>query len=181
MAQGIFVVAELAGEAREQVLEVQRWADPKLASASPPHVTLVGSSGVGPIAWETNVDEVAAAVAPVASSTPPITVKFGAPVRFMQTEIVVLPLDPHGPLRTLHERIATSGLRFERARFAFSPHCTLSFFPVITPEMQRRLMRVRVNVPMVIDSLQFYLTPDIGAGRKVLELALNGESAPVAR
>jgi 2'-5' RNA ligase len=181
MARGIFMVAELTGEAREQVLEVQRWADPKLAGTSPPHITLVGSSGVGPIAWDTDVDDVAAAVGPIAASTPPITVHFGAPVRFMQTEIVVLPLDPHGPLRTLHERIATSGLRFERARFAFSPHCTLSFFPVITPEMQRRLMRVRVSVPVVIDSLQFYLTPDIGTGRKVLELALTGEELPVAK
>ncbi|HET7549737.1 MAG TPA: 2'-5' RNA ligase family protein [Gemmatimonadaceae bacterium] len=181
MARGIFMVAELTGEAREQVLDVQRWADPKLASASPPHITLVGSSGVGPIAWDTDVDDVASAIAPIAASTPPITVRFGAPVRFMQTEIVVLPLDPHGPLRTLHERIATSGLRFERARFVFSPHCTLSFFPVITPEMQRRLMRVRVNVPVVIDSLQFYLTPDIGTGRKVLELALTGGALPVER
>ena len=174
-------MAELSGEVLERVLEVQRWADPKLAGSSPPHVTLVGSSGVGPIAWDTSVDDVASAIEPITASTPPITVHFGAPVRFMQTEIVVLPLDPHGPLRTLHERIATSGLRFERARFAFSPHCTLSFFPVITAEMQRRLMRVRVNVPMVIDSLQFYLTPDIGAGRKVLELALTGEGLTVAR
>ena len=47
--------------------------------------------------------------------------------------------------------------------------------------MQRRLMRVRVSVPVVIDSLQFYLTPDIGTGRKVLELALTGEELPVAR
>jgi 2'-5' RNA ligase len=179
MARGIVVVTELIGEAREQVLEVQRWADPKMASASPPHITLVGSSGVGPVAWDTEVDDVAAAIAPIAASTQPITVHFGAPVRFMQTEIVVLPLDPHGPLRTLHERIATSGIRFERARFVFSPHCTLSFFPVITPEMQRRLMRVRVSVPVVIDALQFYLTPDIGSGRKVLELALTGEEVPV--
>ena len=175
------MVVELTGEAREQVLEVQRWADPKLAGASPPHITLVGSSGVGPIAWDTDVDDVAAAVAPIAASTPPITVHFAAPVRFMQTEIVVLPLDPHGPLRTLHERIATSGLRFERARFAFSPHCTLSFFPVITAEMQRRLLKVRVDVPVVIGALQFYLTPDIGSGRKVLELVLTGEELPVVR
>lgn len=175
------MVAELTGEAREQVLAVQRWADPKLASGSPPHVTLVGSSGVGPIRWDTDIDEVAAALAPIAASTPPIVVQFGAPVRFMQTEIVVLPLDPHGPLRTLHERIATSSLKFERARFAFSPHCTLSFFPVITPDMQRRLMKVRVDMPVVIDALQFYLTPDIGVGRKVLEIALTGEELPVGR
>lgn len=172
------MVAELTGDAREQVLEVQRWADPKLANASPPHITLVGSSGVGPIAFSTPVSDVAAVVAPIAASTPPVTVYLGRPVRFMQTEIIVLPIDPHGPLRTLHERIATSSLSFERARFSFSPHCTLSFFPVITPAMQRRLLKVRVDTPVVIDALQFYLTPDIGAGRKVLELSLSGAELP---
>lgn len=174
------MVAELTGEAREQVLAVQRWADPKLASWSPPHITLVGSSGVGPIAWDTSVEEVASVIAPIAASTPPVTVEFGRPVRFMQTNIVVLPLDPHGPLRTLHERIATSSLRFERARFSFSPHCTLSFYPVITPAMQRRLLKVRIDTPVVIDALQFYLTPDIGQGKKVLELELGGSRLAIS-
>ena len=30
----------------------------------------------------------------------------------MQTDIIVLPIDPHGPLRILHDRIITSGLPF---------------------------------------------------------------------
>jgi 2''-5'' RNA ligase len=175
------MVAELTGETREQVLAVQRWADPKLASGSPPHITLVGSSGVGPIQADTPIEEVASLVTPIAASTPPITMFFGPPVRFMQSEIVVLPLDPHGPLRTLHERIAISSLRFERARFSFSPHCTLSFFPVITPGMQRRLLKLRIDTPVVIDALQFYLTPDIGPGRKVLELELSGQRSTAGR
>lgn len=174
MKRGIFVVAELEGGAREEVLSIQRWADPKLASGSPPHVTLVGSSGVGPIRAGTAVERIREVLEPVTASTAPITMHFGAPMRFMQTDIIVLPLDPHGPLRTLHERIATSGLPFYPPRFLYSPHCTLSFFQTLTPEMERRLLRVRVREPVVIRRIQFYLTLDPQPGKKVLELELGG-------
>jgi 2'-5' RNA ligase len=174
MKSGIFVVAELTGEVRERVVEIQRWADPKLANGSPPHITLVGSSGVGPMPGDTPVARIRELLEPIVAVSPPITVHFGPPIRFMQTDIIVLPIDPHGPLRTLHERIATSGLRFEQARFSFSPHCTLSFFPTLTPAMQRKLLSVRVQDAVVIDRLQFYLTFDPQPARKVLELELRG-------
>ena len=63
-----------------------------------------------------------------------MSLRFQAPVRFMQTNVVVLPLDPHGPIRELHDRIKASGLLHERPRFTFTPHVTLSFFPEPTPE-----------------------------------------------
>jgi 2'-5' RNA ligase len=174
MKSGIFVVAELTGAVRERVQEIQRWADPKMATGTTPHVTLVGSSGVGPMPVDTPIERVRELLAPVAAATPPITMHFERPHRFMQTDIIVLPLDPHGALRTLHERIATSGLEFEQARFPFSPHCTLSFYPTLTPAMVRRLLGVRVREPVVIDALQFYLTLEPQPARKVLELTLGG-------
>jgi 2'-5' RNA ligase len=174
MKSGIFAVTELSGKVRERVAEIQRWADPKLANGSPPHITLVGSSGVGPMPGRTPVARIRELLEPIVSGTPPITVHFGPPMRFMQTDIIVLPIDPHGPLRTLHERIATSGLTFEQARFSFSPHCTLSFFPTLTPAMQRKLLSVRVHDPVVIDRLQVYLTLDPQPARKVVELELRG-------
>jgi 2'-5' RNA ligase len=172
MTRGIFVVAELTGRAREEVLAVQQWADPKLASGSVPHITLVGSSGVGPIVPDTPVERIRDLLEPVTEDTPPITVHFGPPMRFMQTNIVVLPIDPHGPLRTLHERIATSGLSFARPRFMYSPHCTLSFYQTLTPEARRRLLNVRVDEPVVVDRLQFYYSLDPQPARKILELEL---------
>ena len=100
--------------------------------------------------------------------------RFERPHRFMQTDIIVLPLDPHGPLRTLHERVATSGLPFERARFQFSPHATLSFYPRMTPEMLKRLLALRFEDEVVITGLQFYSTPHPQPSRRVLELRLEG-------
>ena len=171
-AAGIFVLAELGGEAGERIAEIQRRYDPKLAAQSTPHVTLVGSSGAGPIAPSTTTADLETRLGPIAAATPPLSLELGPPMRFMQTEIVVLPLSPYGPLRALHERIVTSGLRFARARFAFSPHATLSFYPTLAPATRRELLALRVREPARVDRLSFYLTNDPQPRVKLLELPL---------
>jgi 2'-5' RNA ligase len=174
MKAGIFVVAELGGAVRDRILEVQRWADPRLAAGTPPHITMVGSSGVGPLPLGTPVELMRERIEAITRDTPPIVMRFERPHRFMQTDIIVLPLDPHGPLRTLHERVASSGLPFERARFQFSPHATLSFYPRMQPEMLKRLLAVRIEDEVAITGLQFYSTPHPQPSTKVLELSLEG-------
>ena len=171
---GIFVLAELPGEAGELIRLIQQRFDPKLARLTPPHLTLVGSSGVGSIPTDTPVEKIREALEPIAASTPPMSLPFGPPHRFMQTDIVSLPLDPHGPLRTLHERIAKCGLPFKAARFRFTPHCTLSFYPTLTPASERELLALRVNAPCIVNSLQVYLTRDPQPAVKLLELELTG-------
>lgn len=178
-AAGIFVLAEIGGEAGERIRELQRQYDPKLAASSPPHVTIVGSSGAGLIAPSTTVDELRAAVGPVAAATPPLSLELGPAMRFMQTDIVVLPLSPHGPLRALHEAIKSSGLRFARPRFAFSPHATLSFYPTLAPARRRELLALRVREPALIDRLEFSLTDDPQQPRTLLTLRLEGSGARV--
>lgn len=171
---GIFVLTELPGEAGDQVRALQQRFDPKLARLTPPHVTIVGSSGVGAIPTDTPVARIHEALAPIAATIAPMTLQFGAPTRFMQTDIISLPLDPHGPLRTLHERIATSGLPFKPSRFLFTPHCTLNFYRTLTRETERALLAVRVTAPVIVDRLQVYLTRDPQPATKLLEFALTG-------
>ena len=173
---GIFIIASIGKEATEQVAAIQREFDPKLAATAPPHVTIAGSSGVGPIVPSTPVARLRAALESIAATTPPLVLPFGPPIRFMQTTIVVLPLDPHGPLRTLHERIATSSLEFERPRFAFTPHCTLSFYPTHPPTTMRRLLALRVTEPAVIDRISVQHTMDPQPSRTLFELDLTGPS-----
>jgi len=172
---GIFVLSELPGEAGEIIRAIQQQYDPKLARLTPPHLTLVGSSGVGSIPTDTPTERIREALEPIAATTAPMSLPFGPPHRFMQTEIVSLPLDPHGPLRTLHERIAKSGLPFRPARFMFTPHCTLSFYPTLTPQRERELLKLRVNAPCIVNKLQVYLTRDPQPSKKLFELELTGE------
>ena len=134
MKSGIIILTELRGAVRARVLEIQRRFDPKLAATAAPHVTITGSSGTGPISSEMTEDELRAALEPIARETEPMTLPFLRPMRFMQTNVVVLPLDPNGPIRALHERIKSSGLRFAQPRFTFTPHVTLSFFRELTAD-----------------------------------------------
>jgi len=176
--RGIFIISELTGPLAERIRAIQERFDPKMARQTPPHVTIAGSSGTGVIVPSTTAEELRAALDPIAATTPPLTLHFGAPQRFMQTNIVSLPLDPHGPLRELHDRIARSGLRFEQARFAFTPHCTLSFYPTLSPERLRELLSVRVAEPVALDRIEAYYTANPQPARKMYEGMLTGRSDP---
>ena len=172
---GIFVFAPIGGSVGARIAAVARQYDPRLAALDQaPHVTVAGSSGMGPIAPDTTREELDAAIGPIAASTAPITLRFGRPTRFMQTQIVVLPLDPHGPLRTLHERIKTSGLRAARPRFYFTPHVTLNLYRELPPELLISLLSERFDEPVTIDTLEAHLTRDTGESRSLTSWKLGG-------
>jgi 2'-5' RNA ligase len=173
---GIVVMAELTGDLAERLLAMQRQFDPRMANELPPHITITGSSGMGPIVPETTDDELRRALEPVAEATAPFEVRLQPPTRFMQSTVVVMQIDPHGPIRALHERIKQSGLRSERPRFTFTPHVTLSFYPELTRERLRELSRIRFSEPVLVDSIQAYRSTNLTSTIKVLDLPLTGAS-----
>jgi 2'-5' RNA ligase len=173
---GIFMIAELGGEAGKRIREINERYDPRLARYKAPHVTITGSSGVGPLPASVSIAELKEKLEPIVQSTPPMILHFSAPVRFMQTDIIVLPLDPHGPLRVFHDRVASCGLPFQQARFTFTPHCTLTLYPTLTREVERELLSMRITEPVVIDHVTMYHTLDPQPSKKLLELRLSAES-----
>lgn len=174
MKSGIVILSEIQGVVRERILEIQRRFDPKLAAGVPPHLTFTGSSGMGPVATSTTTAQLRAALEPVARTTAPLTLSFLKPMRFMQSDVVVLPLDPNGPVRALHERIKNSGLTYEQPRFTFTPHVTLSFFRELSPGEIRALLAVRVSEPVIVDRISVHRTVDITNSKKLFELPLLG-------
>lgn len=169
---GIYVIAPLQPSLATLVGEIQAQFDPKLARLMPPHITVVGSSGAGPIAPTTSIDDLKAALEPITSTTPPLLLSLGHPERFMQTEIIVLPLRPHGPLRELHERIARSGLTYARPRFAFTPHITLSFYRQLSSKDRAALLSLRVDEAAQITEIECSLSNDPQPARHLLTLPL---------
>ena len=171
---GIYVIAEIDGPLGARIHALQQRFDPKLAAELPPHVTLVGSSGAGPISPDTPVERLSEAITPVASATPPLSLRFGSPVRFLQREIVVLPLDPHGPLRALHEKLKQAGLPFAPARWPFTPHCTLNFYQTLTDASLRRMLAVRVDEPWELGRLRVYHSRELSPPKILFEVLLTG-------
>ncbi|MEO8335144.1 MAG: 2'-5' RNA ligase family protein [bacterium] len=177
---GIFIIAPIEGPVGDRIAALQAEHDPRILKLGKPHVTLVGSSGVGPVASNTTLEELEERLRPIAETTAPIELRFAPPTRFMQTEIVVLPLDPHGPLRTLHERIKMSGLRAAPPRFFFTPHVTLSLYRELPKEILNALLRERFEDTVVVDRIEAHLTQDTGESRRLLILPLAGTIQVVA-
>lgn len=173
-SDGIFILAELKGEAGKKIREINERFDPRLARYKPPHLTITGSSGVGPIPANTPVEELRAKLEPITGTTAPLELSLRPAQRFLQTNIIVLPLDHFGPLRELHDRIASSGLTFARARHTFSPHCTLSLYVTQPPGAEQELLRTVVTDTVLIDSIQLFHTRDPQPSRFLLELPLTG-------
>jgi 2'-5' RNA ligase len=173
---GIFVISPIRGVVGERIAELQRLYDPRLAGlGQAPHVTIAGSSGIGPIAPDTTREELDACLSPIAAETEPITLRFGRPTRFMQTQIVVLPLDPHGPLRALLERIKTSGLRAARPRFYFTPHVTLNLYRELPADLLASLLAERFDEAITLDTIEAHLTRETGESKRLGEWRLGTE------
>ncbi len=171
---GIYVIAEIGGELGERIHALQEKFDPRMAAELPPHVPLIGSSGAGPIVAETPIEVLRESIAPAARRTPPLTLRFGRPMRFLQREIVVLPLDPHGPLRALHEALKMSGVPFAVARWPYTPHCTLNFYRTLTPESLKEMLAVRVDEPWELNTLHVYRSREMKPPELLLEALLEG-------
>lgn len=174
MKPGIIVMSELRGELAARVLEIQRRVDPRMAAELPPHITITGSSGMGPISPDVSDEMLRAALEPVAVATAPFTVRLQPPRPFMQSTVVSMQIDPNGPIRALHERIKLSGVEYEAARFTFTPHLTLSFYPELPRDLLRDLLRVRFDELVPIDSIQAYRAIDLTRTKRVLDLKLTG-------
>lgn len=169
---GIFVTTELEGALARRVRSVQERFDPRLARELPPHVTLIGSSGAGPIAPDATVASLRAAILSVAAAFEPFDVRFEAPMRFIGREIVVLPIDPHGPIRALHEALRRSGIPAAAVRWPFTPHCTLNFYATLTPDSLRALLAVMEPDPWLLHTLRVYHTREGVAPRLLFDAPL---------
>ena len=171
---GIFILVNLQGALADRIHAIQEQYDPRMARFARPHFTLIGSSGAGPIAADTPIEHLRDVLEPVASSTAPLTLHFERPVRYMNTNTFALPLDPHGALRELHDRIKRSGLTFSPSRHAFTPHVTLSHYRTPTEAEARELLAMRIEEPFVVDHLAVSLTEEPSLPRQLFELTLLG-------
>jgi 2'-5' RNA ligase len=168
----IFILAAIGGAVGTRLHDLQHRYDPKLARAFPPHVTLAGSSGLGAVHAGTSAAEIRAALERVAVESEPLRLKLLPPHRFMQSEIVTFPLDPNGPIRELHDRLGRSGLKFEQAKFTFTPHVTLSFYPELTRDRAKELLAIRIDEEILIERLEAWRTREPSAPVLVASVGL---------
>jgi 2'-5' RNA ligase len=173
---GIVIITEIGGELGDRILAEQRRFDPRMAAELPPHITITGSSGMGPIPAGTPIDVLRQALEPIGGEMPPFTVRLQPPHRFMQSNVVVFQIDPNGPIRALHDRIKRSGLPFEQPRFTFTPHVTLSFYPELSRDRLRDALGVRIDDEVPVDRFSVFRTETLTRTQKLFDVELRGPS-----
>lgn len=91
----------------------------------------------------------------VAASTAPITTRFG-PVLHWPPSLFVLRYEDEEPFRTLHERIAGSGIRFGPIPHPSTPHTTLRSREDPTDSERQDLLNLRIPGPFRLDTMSVY-------------------------
>lgn len=151
-----YVVLDLPQPVAGKVLAVRRHHRDEYRAALPAEITIAGSSGVGVFAADQDLVEVFSMLDSIAAETAPIRASFSRVLRFPGTDIFVLTLADEEPFRTLHRRIAASGLRFEPSPFPYTPHCTLRSRSPVTEEEAADLFSVRIEDVFMLDTLSVY-------------------------
>ncbi len=149
----LYVVLYLPTPASTRVMEVRRAQKDTFRASLPVEITLAGSNGVGAFDSTQSLADAYKVVDRIAAQTAPIKTSFGPVVRFPGTDIFALTFEDDGPLRRLHEKIASSGIRFRTSPHRFTPHCTLRSRSPVTAAEERALLALRVPGQFTLDTM----------------------------
>jgi len=149
----LYFVLNIPAPFSARVLEVRRSQKDTFFASLPVEVTIAGSTGVGVLDASQNLAEAYAALDRIAADTAPITTAFGPVVRFPGTDIFALTLQNDAPLRELHRRVASSGIKFHQSPHPFRAHCTLRSRSPVSAADARALLAVRIPGQFTLEAL----------------------------
>jgi hypothetical protein len=151
------VVLDVPDPVANIVMSIRRKHRDELGCAVPVEITVAGSSGVGEVEAGQDPTHVFAVLDAIAADTAPICARFVAVMRFPTTDIFVLTLADERPFRALHERVATSGIRFQPSPFPYTPHCTLRSRSPVSATEAAELLSLRITDAFILTILSVYM------------------------
>lgn len=154
-----YVVLDVPEPFASAVMAVRERHRDEFRSSLPVEITVAGSNGVGELEADQPSGEVFSTLTAIAAETRPIEASFGPVDRFPGTEVFFLTLEDERPFRELHDRIATSPIRFKPCPFPYQPHCTLRDRTPIGDEEVADLLAVEIPGSFVLDTLSVYAMP----------------------
>jgi len=152
-----YICLDIPSPFAEQVMNIRVQQQDTFRAALPVEITLAGSSGVGVFNEVQDVQEAFVMLDAIASETLPIVASFGKVVRFPNSDIFVLTLIDEQPFRVLHQRIASSSIRFKPSPFPYTPHCTLRSRSPVSEQEANKLLALQVPGTFVIDTMSVYM------------------------
>lgn len=157
-----YIVLELPGPIANIIHNIRTGQGDDFQASMPAEITIVGSSGVGPIAHDQDPEEFFTAINEIAASTPPFTVSFDKVHRFPGTDIVVMKLKDETLVRSLHQKFVESGIKFQDTNFAYEPHCTLRSKSPLTDQEMEELSKLKIEGDFILQTLSVYAMPPPG-------------------
>jgi len=151
-----YAVLDLPEPVASKLMAIRRKHRDAFRSALPAEITVVGSGGVGCFMPDEDPEHVWAVLGQIAASTAPIETAMGEVIRFPGTDLFVFRPDPDDQLRALHERIATSSIRFQPNRFPYTPHCTLRGRSPVTEDDVASLLAERIPDRFRLNRMSVY-------------------------
>jgi 2'-5' RNA ligase len=151
-----YAVLDLPEPIAGRVMEIRRKHRDAFRSALPAETTVIGSSGVGCFKAGTPAVEVFDVLDRIATATAPIHTALDGVTRFPNTDIFVFTFSDETALRSLHQRIVSSGLTFEENPWPFGPHVTLRSRSPITDDDVASLYQERIPGDFELGQMSVY-------------------------
>ena len=120
-----YIILNLPEPFAEEIHRIRKKYDEGL-TVFPAEITVAGSSGVGPLAYDQEPERVFTILNEIATSQAPIEACFKGIEHFQNTNLFYLAVTDPQPFIRLHEKVAGSGLKFNSTPYAYTPHCTLA-------------------------------------------------------
>lgn len=156
LPRNTYVVLEIPPPFAERVLEVRQRERDFFRWSLVAETTVSGSGGTGPLLTHVDPIRVYEILDQIAARTAPITTSFGPPRRFPNSDVFYLSFSDEAPLRSLHDRIATSDLRFSPVPFAFVPHVTLRGRSPVSDAEATNVLATRLPGDFTLETLSLY-------------------------
>lgn len=150
-----YVVAEIPEPVRSEIQDMRDALGTPTARL-PVEITLLGSSGVGPIPTGTSIESILFEVESVFSSVEPWEVAFSEIRVFPNTSIAYLAPVARDSFDHVHSLLCDSSLPRSGSLFPYNPHCSLRSGSATKDEISDILSRDFPRASFMIDTISVY-------------------------
>lgn len=150
-----YVVAEIPEPIRSKIQALRELFSTSTAFL-PVEITLLGSSGLGPIPVGTSIQLIEEQIDSLFSTVTPWVVSFSEIRVFPNTSIAYLAPRDRRPFDRLHEALRNSLLPYSTSPFPFNPHCTLRSGNATPEELTCVIGHAFPTASFTIDTISIY-------------------------
>jgi 2'-5' RNA ligase len=156
MNTNIYICCNISGAAADSIQNIRNKYD-QFTCKLPVEITVIGSSGIGPISKDEPDNKIKNEFRAAMSGMNAFNFIFQEIDYFPNTPIFYLKPNNREYFDELHNNFKKMNLKFMNNKFPYNPHCTLSCNPNLSKEQQRSLQNeIIYSKNIEIESISLY-------------------------